>query len=89
MSQCWWWCRWLDAHSRGSPCTAIAPQYARRYSSHLGVLKLLCESWRWYDSVMPRHPVMKYITRKQLNALQVKVKGASRQPRCIAPMNDA
>ena len=38
---------------------------------------------------MPRQPVMKYMTRKQLNADQVKVKGAARQPRCMTPMKDA
>jgi hypothetical protein len=38
---------------------------------------------------MPRQPVMKYITMKQLNADQVKVKGARRQPRCMTPMNEA
>jgi len=32
---------------------------------------------------------MKYITRKQLNALQVNVNGARRQPACMAPMKDA
>ena len=47
VSQCWWWCLCDDAHSSGSPCTAMAPQYARVYSSHLGVVKLLCESCLW------------------------------------------
>ena len=48
-------------HSRGSPCTLITPQYAKMYSIHLGVVKERWVSWRWYDSVMPKQPVMKYM----------------------------
>ena len=34
-------------------------------------------------------PVMKYMTRKQLKAPQVKQNGASSHPACMAPMNEA
>ncbi len=28
----------------------------------------LCDSWRWYEYVMPMQPVIKYVTRKALKA---------------------
>ena len=34
VSQCWWWYRCEEAHSSGSPCTAMAPRYASVYSNH-------------------------------------------------------
>lgn len=47
----------------------------------------MCASCLWKLSVIPRHPVTKYVAPNRARLPQEKVNGAARQSRCIDTMN--
>lgn len=65
----------------------MAPQYAKKYSSHLGVLNDLWANCLWKLRVIPRQPVRKYVIPKRPRLPHENVNGAARQRTCMAIMN--